>query len=357
MSKTFGIDISKWQGNFDLKKAKEVEKIDFCILKIGGSDDGRYQDRLFERNYQECKKNDIPVGVYYFGRDLSVNDAKLSAQHLISLLKDKQFEYPIYYDVEADMLTRTSKSLLTKIVKEFCGIVSNAGYLVGIYSSKSAFDNEMDDTQLKDYTHWVAAWNSVKPSLNSKAKVDMWQFGGEINRIRTNNILGKVVDQDYCYVDFPTQIKNSNLNGFKNATTQTTPNKVTTPKKETDKANTTTNKTTTPKTTYVVQRGDTLSEIAKRFKTTVAKLVSLNNIKNKNLISVGQILKLPTSTTTTTKKETKKANKTIVHEVKKNETLSGIAAKYNTTVSKIVKENNIKNANLVYVGQKLKIKK
>lgn len=43
---------------------------------------------------------------------------------------------------------------------------------------------------------------------------------------------------------------------------------------------------------YVVKRGDTLSTIAKRFNTTVDKLVSLNNIKDRNLIRVGQRIKL-----------------------------------------------------------------
>lgn len=44
---------------------------------------------------------------------------------------------------------------------------------------------------------------------------------------------------------------------------------------------------------YTVKRGDTLSKIAKEYGTTVAKLVELNGIKNANLISVGQLIKLP----------------------------------------------------------------
>lgn len=44
--------------------------------------------------------------------------------------------------------------------------------------------------------------------------------------------------------------------------------------------------------TYTVKRGDTLSKIALKFNTTVDELVSLNNIKNKNLIYIGQVLKI-----------------------------------------------------------------
>lgn len=59
-------------------------------------------------------------------------------------------------------------------------------------------------------------------------------------------------------------------------------------------------------------------------------------------------------TTTTTKKP---ESKTVTYTVKRGDTLSAIAAKYGTTVSKIAKDNNIKNANVIYAGQKLKIKK
>ena len=45
--------------------------------------------------------------------------------------------------------------------------------------------------------------------------------------------------------------------------------------------------------TYTVKKGDTLTKIAKKYNTTVNKLVSLNNIKNKDQIRVGQIIKLP----------------------------------------------------------------
>jgi LysM repeat protein len=62
----------------------------------------------------------------------------------------------------------------------------------------------------------------------------------------------------------------------------------------TTKTTTTTTKTTSTTTasTYTVKKNDTLSSIAKKYNTTVAKLVSLNNIKNPNIIKVGQVLKL-----------------------------------------------------------------
>ena len=97
--------------------------------------------------------------------------------------------------------------------------------------------------------------------------------------------------------------------------------------------------------TYVVKQGDTLSEIALKYGTTVNSLVSLNNISNPNLIYVGQVLKIGPSGGTTT----------LTYTVQSGDTLSSIALKYNTTVSYLAKLNGITDINLIYVGQVLKV--
>lgn len=98
---------------------------------------------------------------------------------------------------------------------------------------------------------------------------------------------------------------------------------------------------------YVVKSGDTLSGIALKFGTTVQELAQLNNIKNPNLIYSGQVLKLPVSNSSN------KYQRTYV--VQSGDTLSGIASKFGTTVSNLVSLNNISNPNLIYVGQVLKV--
>lgn len=109
--------------------------------------------------------------------------------------------------------------------------------------------------------------------------------------------------------------------------------------------------TPTP-TTYTVRAGDTLSVIAARYKTTVSALASLNNIRNINLIRVGQVLKISgTSTPTPTPQPTP----TRTYTVRSGDTLYAIALRYNTTVARIAQANNISNINLIRVGQVLKI--
>lgn len=93
--------------------------------------------------------------------------------------------------------------------------------------------------------------------------------------------------------------------------------------------------------TYTVQAGDTLYGIAKQFGVTVEEIKLENNLVSNN-ISVGQVLKIPTVSTTS------------LYIVKKGDTLYSIASKYETTVSELMQLNNLKTP-LLSVGQQLKI--
>lgn len=105
---------------------------------------------------------------------------------------------------------------------------------------------------------------------------------------------------------------------------------------------------------YVVQSGDTLSGIAAKFGTTVADLVKINNISNPNLIYPGEVLKIPTKSNDNSKSASSKQYlKTYI--VRSGDTLWGIARLFNTTVDNLVRINNISNPNLIYPGEILKI--
>ncbi len=104
---------------------------------------------------------------------------------------------------------------------------------------------------------------------------------------------------------------------------------------------------TSKTTTHTVRRGDTLSGIAARYGTTTAKLRALNGIEG-STIYVGQKLRVRgTSPSTRTR--------TTVHVVKRGETLSGIAARYGTSVAALQRLNGIRNPSSIRVGQKLKV--
>jgi len=103
-----------------------------------------------------------------------------------------------------------------------------------------------------------------------------------------------------------------------------------------------------PTTVYTVQLDDTLSAIACRYDTTVQALVQANNIKNPDLIHPGQRLVIPS--TSPIPEPTAQAQ---VHVVQRGETLYRIARRYGTTVQALAAANNLANPNLIHWGQKL----
>ncbi len=96
-------------------------------------------------------------------------------------------------------------------------------------------------------------------------------------------------------------------------------------------------------TTYTVKAGDTLWNIANRFGTTVDAIKSLNNLTS-NSLSIGQILKIPTSS----------SSNTINYTVKAGDSLWAIARTFNTTVNEIKNLNNL-TSDVLSIGQVLRI--
>ena len=104
-------------------------------------------------------------------------------------------------------------------------------------------------------------------------------------------------------------------------------------------------------TTIIIQWGDTLSGLALEYNTTVEELVRLNNIANPNLIYAGNTLIVPINGGGS--EESGSASDETIYIVKRGDTLSQIALNFGTTVSAIAQRNNIRNVNLIYVGQRL----
>ena len=91
---------------------------------------------------------------------------------------------------------------------------------------------------------------------------------------------------------------------------------------------------------YTVKKGDSLYKIANLYNTSVSDLIRLNNLTTNNL-SVGQVLKVPSSSCSSR-----------TYTVRKGDSLYSIARKFNTTVDSIKAKNNLKT-NTLSIGQKL----
>lgn len=214
--KLFGIDISMWQGDFNLDKAMQ-QGAKYVIIRCGGSDGGTlFTDPKYESNYKRAEAIGMPKGVYYFGCAKTKEEAIKEAKHCLTLLKGKKFEYPIFYDVE-DNKMRVGVDKLTEIIKAFCDTLEKAGYWTGIYTNYDWYMNAFKGAELgAKYSLWFAWWGASELPTDKKIReqTKIWQFDA-------NYVADVQTDRNYCYYDFPTAIKNKGLNGFKKPTATT----------------------------------------------------------------------------------------------------------------------------------------
>ncbi len=110
----------------------------------------------------------------------------------------------------------------------------------------------------------------------------------------------------------------------------------------------------TPDIAYVVERGDSLSVIARRFSTTVARLVSFNQLASRNRIQIGQRLLLPQSNSDKSWIATA-LDDDGSYTVRTGDTVSLIAARYGVTEQALLGENGIQDPHRIYVGQQLRM--
>lgn len=207
--KKWGIDVSEWQYNYNLLQAQK-EGVDFVIIRGGGGDgkNGIYKDVRFEENYKKAKALGMPVGVYWFFNSFTESRAKEEAEFFFqNCLKGKQFELPIYIDVEQGVLKQSRRSL-TNNVLTWLKYIRARGYWVGIYASTSTFSSNLYDNELRSYAHWIADW---RKECGYSSYHGMWQFtDGE----GLPKVGGQEVDQDYMYEDYEREIKEKGLNGW-----------------------------------------------------------------------------------------------------------------------------------------------
>lgn len=202
-----GIDVSVHNGNIDWNRVKN-DGIGFAILRAGYGKSISQKDAQFERNYAGAKAQGIPVGAYWYSYAITPAEAEAEARVFLQAIAGKQFEMPVYFDIEEKSTLNTGSKNVSAIVKAFCNTMEKAGYWCGVYASRSHVQTYFDSEVKNRYSMWIAEWGS---KLNySGGEVGMWQRS---EKGRVIGISGDV-DLDECYVDYPTVIKAAGKNGF-----------------------------------------------------------------------------------------------------------------------------------------------
>lgn len=207
------VDVSGWQDDIDWEKVSN-ENIQGAIIRIGvrySQSRTIHLDSKFDRNCKQAEKYSVPVGCYFYTVAYSVADAQAEAEFVVKTLSDGgyQMDFPVYFDVEDESMRSLGRSLISEITNAFCEVIEDAGYLAGIYCSKSWADSYLNEKAIGSRPMWIAQWDVSKCSYSGD--FDLWQY---TSKGIVDGING-YVDLNVCYLNYPYYIKSNGYNGYK----------------------------------------------------------------------------------------------------------------------------------------------
>ena len=326
------IDVSTWNGNIDWDKVYKSGVRYAMIRSSFGIENPNQVDNKFVRNITNAQRAGVKCGVYHYSYAQSVAEAQKEAEFCLKTIKNYKIDLPVAFDIEDSSQTHLGKDTLTSIVIAFCDKIKSAGYTPMLYCNPNWLNNYLHKNKLLGkYDLWLAHWGVSAPSYNCA----IWQYSenGSVPGISGS------VDMNWIYKDYIST---------KPATTKpvTKPSNV----KKTDYSV----KVTAQAGLNVRKGAGTNYNIITALKcgtvVTVSKVSGNWGYVGKygGWICLDYTAKVGTTSTVKSDK--------VYYTVKSGDTLSYIAYRYNTTVDKLVSLNNIKNRDLIYVGQKIRVK-
>ena len=294
------IDVSEYQGVIDWEKV--MPHIDGAILRCGyGGDYEDQDDSMFRYNADECTRLGIPFGVYLYSYAKSIQAAQYEADHVLRLIKGYKLSYPVYLDLEQ---SGTEYGAVER-ANVFGDIIEDAGYWCGIYANLNWWENYLKDG-LERFTKWVAQYNRVCEYTGSN--LDIWQYTDKGNLI---GIKGNV-DMNECYRDFPAEIQGGAKVGVE-----------------------------------AIKK--TVDELVEEV---LDGLWGDDDDRKNRLLAAGHDYDAVQDAVNAKLKEKEE----LWHTIKIGETLTEIAERYNTTISALIQLNGIKTPNLIYADQQIRVK-
>ena len=197
-----GIDVSHYQGRINWERVKP--QIDFAILRMGLGDDIPSQDdKQFERNYAECKRVGLPVGVYYYSCAVTApqRDAELALLH--DAIRGKRLQLPAAIDVEDARLRALTPDALSALVAGAARQLEHWGLYAMVYTYTHFADTALHMDTLAPFDLWLADYRGKRPARRH----GMWQY---TSRGRAPGISGPV-DLSRTEKDYPALLHRAGL--------------------------------------------------------------------------------------------------------------------------------------------------
>ena len=312
-----GIDVSEWQGDINFA---EVKASGIDIVYIKSSEGTNYIDPYFKSHYSGAKENNLNIGFYHFltasSQQEAIQEARFFASVVDGLDSDCRLamDFEVFNDLSINEINNISFAFLSEVQ-------NSTGKEVVIYSDAFNARETFSSNLAAEYPVWVAEYGVNEPEDGNWPTWVGFQY---TSRGKISGISGNV-DRDFFTADI----------FLSDRSTITVP-EAAPPSTNTD--------------FVIVKRGDTLSQIATRYNTSYQYLAKINNISNPNLIFVGQRIYVPTLETSN-----KGDTSHILYVVQRGNTLTQISRLYNVSIQSIVELNDISNPNLIFTGEILRI--
>ena len=310
------VDLSHHQDPKKIDYDTFAKQLDFVIIRTQYG--YKTVDRAYKTHHAELRKRGVPTAAYAWVRGVSIADMQKEAEYFYKRTLEAVEPTFWFLDVEEKSMGDMRAGVSAYVAK----LRELGAKKIGIYIAHhlyKPFNLDLDEVDAV----WIPRYgtNNGKPQTKPDFPCDIHQYTS------VGRLSGYSGDLDL-----------NRLTGTKPLEFFTGTQKQAKPAKSSTTS------------IYTVQKGDTLSKIAHTYKTTVSELAKINKIKNPDLIFVGQKLKVPgkpKATTTTAAR---------YHTVKKGDTVSELAVKYGSTIAQIKSWNKLKDVNKIYVGQKLRVK-
>lgn len=334
-----GIDVSSYQGSINWSEVAKAG-VEFAILKVIRKD--LQPDKQFEANYAGCTEAGLPVqGVYNYSYATTVEKAKTDAQRVIEVLNGRKTM--VWLDVEDSCLENLGDKLVD-IINAYADVIKASDLEFGVYTGLYFYNQYIKSYREKlDHVFWIARYpSSVTMKISQTApeskKPDIlhelagWQYTSSGS---VDGIAGKV-DMNELYI----AVETGNVMPEPGRTAHSVGEEI------------------TVSSFYASSTAPIEKAIIKNASGTIIKIKAGTHNPycfGKNGIAVGWCNDGDIRSTEVADTLSEESEK-VYYVIKSGDTLSGIAKKNKTTVAELQKLNDIKNANRIYVNQKIRVK-
>lgn len=310
-----GIDISEFQGEIDFEEVRR-SGIDAVYIRAGA---GEYTDEYFAENYERARAAGLKIGFYHYVTARSVEEGRRQARFFASLAAGREPDMRLAMDFEYfGSLSVSQINAISEAYLDELTALTKRGAV--IYSDLSNARNIFSRALAEKYPLWAAQYGADEPSANGKWRE--WVGFQYTDEGRVGGIYGNVDRNIFTEGIFLSDL--GRIDGEKRTSVRAR----------------------TRTLTVYVRAGDTLWAIAREYGTTVEAIARENRIADPNRIFAGERLRITLPA---------RGSGEEIYTVRRGDTPISIAGKFGVTLSALEDRNGLERGETIYAGDKLSI--